>query len=237
MQLKIIYDNSAVREDFQSGWGFSCLVDDRILFDTGEEPDAIFHNLAQLQVDFRKIEAVVISHDHWDHTGGLWALLEKRPGLRVFACPGFSVDFKEKVRQLGGRLIENAVFAALEEHISVTGEILGEYKGAPLPEQALVIQTAGGLVVITGCSHPGIVPILQKVKAAFPETEIGLALGGFHLKDADTQTIQAIVTTIKKMGVRRVGPTHCTGEAAQLLFSESFGADYISIHAGKILEI
>lgn len=237
MQLKIIYDNFTPSPDFQAGWGFSCLVDDRILFDTGEEPEAIFHNLSRLAVDFHKIEAVVISHDHWDHTGGLWALLEKRPGLPVYACPGFSDEFKEKVRELGGQLIVNPAFAPLEASIFVTGEILGDYKGAPLPEQALVIQMPDGLVVITGCSHPGIVSMLQHVQAAFPAFPIRLALGGFHLKDSDVATIQSVIFALKKMVVRQVAPTHCTGEIAQQLFHESFGADYISLHAGKILEI
>lgn len=237
MQMKIIYDNFTVSPEFKAGWGFSCLVDDRILFDTGEEPEAIFHNLSRLAVDFHKIQAVVISHDHWDHTGGLWALLEKRPGLPVYACPGFSDEFKEKVRELRGQLIENPVLAPLEASIFVTGEILGEYKGAPLPEQALVIHTPRGLVVLTGCSHPGIILILQRVQAAFPATAIRLALGGFHLKDSNPAQIQSVIQALQKMRVQQVAPTHCTGEVAQQFFHESFGADYLVIHAGKILEI
>lgn len=237
MQLKIIYDNTTQSEEILAGWGFSCLIDGRILFDTGEEPRSIFHNLAQLNAEIAQIEAMVISHDHWDHTGGLWALLEQRPGLPVYACPGFSTEFKEKVRQLGGRLIENDGYTWLDQQIAVTGEIPGEYNGAPMPEQALVIQQPTGLVVITGCSHPGIINMLEQVQRDLPDSKISMVLGGFHLKDAEVPAIEAIVTAMEKMGVQQVGPTHCTGERAQQIFQAHFENKYISIYTGLILKL
>jgi 7,8-dihydropterin-6-yl-methyl-4-(beta-D-ribofuranosyl)aminobenzene 5'-phosphate synthase len=237
MKLVILYDNASCASPFRSGWGFSCLADGRILFDTGEAPAPLFHNMDQLKVDPEKIETVVISHDHWDHTGGLWELLEKRKGLKVVACPGFSGDFKRQAIALEGTLIESNGFQEIDARISVTGEIPGQYKGTFMPEQALIVKTESGIAVITGCSHPGIVAVIEKVKSLFPEEPIALALGGFHLKDENSKTIDSIASALIKMGVVKVGPTHCTGKNAQIIFQERFGDRYIHLCAGKQLEV
>ena len=237
MTITVLYDNSSCAPSFRSGWGFSCLVDGRILFDTGEAPDSLFHNMGQLNVNIENIEAVVFSHDHWDHTGGLWELLKKRKGLKVYACPGFSDDFKRQVIALEGTLIESNGFQEIDARISVTGEIPGQYKGTYLPEQALIVKTESGIAVITGCSHPGIVTMIEKSKDVFPDMPIALALGGFHLKVENSETIDSIASALMKMGVLKVGPTHCTGKNAQIIFQERFGDRYIPICAGKQLEV
>lgn len=236
MKVTIVYDNTA-SQGFRSGWGFSCLVDQRILFDTGEAAEPLFYNLNRLGCDLDRIEAVVISHDHWDHTGGLEELLNKRPGLKVYACSGFSQEFKNMVGQLDGKLRESETFLDINDEITVTGEISGKYKGWYIPEQALIVKTKTGISLITGCSHPGIVVMIQKVKEKFPQHPILTVLGGFHLMDKDENTIQSIVQSMKDMKVENVGPTHCTGQAAQMVFKKSYGKHYIEISAGKTVEV
>ena len=236
MNAIIIYDNTA-KKGFQSGWGFSCLVDQKIMFDTGEAPAPLFHNMEMLKVDISNIEAVVISHDHWDHTGGLWELLKKRKGIAVYACPGFSADFKKEVNHLDGRLIEAETRLKINQNISITGEISGEYGGAYMSEQALMVKTERGITVVTGCSHPGIVIIIQKAREIFPQERISLVFGGFHLMDQNKQMIETIVATMKDMGVENVGPTHCTGQEAQHIFKNSYADHFLSIMAGQTLEI
>ncbi len=236
MNATIIYDNRA-EKGFQSGWGFSCLVDQRILFDTGEAAEPLFYNLDQLGIGIDRIQAVVISHDHWDHTGGLEELLKKRPGMKVYSCPGFSQVFKNKIGELNGRLIEADTFLEIDDEILVTGEIPGDYKGSYMPEQALIVRAKTGISVITGCSHPGIINMIQKVKQKFSQHPIVTVLGGFHLMDKDENTIQSIVHSMKEMKVENVGPTHCTGQGAQIVFKKSYGKHYISISAGKTVEV
>lgn len=237
MEAVIIYDNSACKENVRSGWGFSCLVGRRVLFDTGESSESLFHNMDQLNVDISKIEAVVISHDHWDHTGGLSALLKNRKGLPVYSCPGFGPSFKKRVRQSGGRLFEAEMYRRVDNDIFVTGEMKGEYRGADIPEQALIVKTGGKIAVITGCSHPGIVTMIERVKSIFPGAEISLVFGGFHLKDKDPKAVYAIVSSMKELGVERVAPAHCTGDEAKAIFKEEYGGNFVSIQAGKIFEI
>ncbi|MBN1349594.1 MBL fold metallo-hydrolase [candidate division KSB1 bacterium] len=237
MNAVIIYDNATDNEEIRYGWGFSCLVDQRILFDTGEQADSLFHNMKQLHVDIDQIEAVVISHDHWDHTGGLWALLNKRNRLPIYACPGFSAEFKQKVRQCKGTLIEAETYKDIDEGVAITGEIPGEYNGAFMPEQALMLKSGKGITVITGCSHPGIVTMIQTVKRFYSDTQIPLVFGGFHLMNTKPAAIRRIAASMREIGVEKVGPTHCSGHEAQMIFKEIYGDDFIAIKAGHALEI
>ena len=106
-----------------------------------------------------------------------------------------------------------------------------------MSEQALIIKIESGMTVITGCSHPGIITMIEKAKEFFPDVPIALVLGGFHLKDENPETIDSIASTLMKMGVQRVGPTHCTGKIVQTIFQKRFGDRYVPVFAGKLLEV
>ena len=237
MIVKIIFNNDVINSAFVNGWGFSCLVDDRILFDTGEKAEYLFNNMEKMKINIPAIEAVVISHDHWDHTGGLWELLKKREKIKVYACFGFSKEFKDKVAKLGGKLIEVDRFVNITENIYVTGEIIGRYNTGFIAEQALVVKTKTGINVITGCSHPGIIRIIEKVKEELSQEKIHFVFGGFHLMDKDKREVKLIADKLKDMGIDRVGPTHCSGYDAQMIFKERYGDNFIFIKAGQVLEI
>lgn len=235
MEVKIVFNNDVVSDKFIAGWGFSCLVDNRVLFDTGEKAEYLFNNMQNLNINISSIEMAVISHDHWDHTGGLWELLEKRKGLKVYACPHFSQAFKDKVKKLKAELIEAEKIIEVTKNIFITGEILKGYSG--IPEQALTVKTSRGITVITGCSHPGIVRIIEKVKEANPSEKICLVFGGFHLINSDKREVRMIVERLKEMEVEKVGPTHCTGYDAQEIFKEGYADNFITIKAGQVFEI
>lgn len=237
MEIQIIFDKDSVDSSLETGWGLSVLIDGCILFDTGEKGTWLMDNMEYLKVAPESLQAVVISHDHWDHTGGLWTLLERKKGGDVYACPGFSREFKDKVRRYRGRLIELDGFSRIAENVFVTGEITGQYSGHDIAEQSVVIKTGRGLSVLTGCSHPGIVRILEAVRAQFPEEKMYLVAGGFHLMGSGALKVRAIAEKIKRMGVEKAGPTHCTGAEARVIFKEVFGTDFIEIKAGQTIEI
>ncbi|MBN2103197.1 MBL fold metallo-hydrolase [bacterium] len=237
VSVKIVYDNTACDNNYQFGWGFSCLVDNRILFDTGEAPKPLFYNLNQLNVEPEQIEAVVISHDHWDHTGGLWDLLKRNRGLTVYACPGFGDEFKKTVTALEGKLVTSSGFRKIEPMITVTGEIPGEYKGMPMPEQALVLESDDELTMFTGCSHPGIIHMLEIVQCQYHNKPFSLVLGGFHLMSTTRKEVQDIAARMQDMGVRSVGPTHCTGDEAIKIFKNLYKEQYVPVHAGTQFKV
>ncbi len=237
MEIKIVFDNNNLNEKFIPGWGFSCLVDKTVLFDTGEKAEYLFKNMEALDIDISKIEKVVISHDHWDHTGGLWGLLERKDGVNVYGCPNFSEEFKKKVVSLGGNLITVEELTVVKDGIFATGEIVGNYKGSFIAEQALFIKEQKGITIITGCSHPGIVKIVKNIKDSFPEEKIDLVFGGFHLMNKDAREIELIVEKLKELEVKKVGPTHCTGYEAQVIFGKAYKENFIRIAAGKTFEV
>jgi 7,8-dihydropterin-6-yl-methyl-4-(beta-D-ribofuranosyl)aminobenzene 5'-phosphate synthase len=237
MWIKVIFDSDTLDKNLYTGWGVSFLVDYKVLFDTGEKGFWLLENMKYLNVDIGTMEAVVISHDHWDHTGGLWEVLKRRKGLKVYACPHFSQEFKDKVKTLRGTLIESGKFAEIAKNIFITGEIPGVYKGEYLPEQALVVKTKNGITVVAGCSHPGIVKILEKVKEKFPQDKLYFVFGGFHLKDSSKGKINSIAEKFKQMNVEKAGPTHCSGRYAEEIFRERYGKNFISIKTGQIFKI
>ncbi len=237
MKIDILYDNSSSRNDIQSGWGFSCLIDERILFDTGEEPVSLLQNFEKMEREVSRIEAIVISHEHWDHIGGSQGVLKKRRGIPVYVCPGFSDGFINEIKISGGKPVTAGDPLALGNDFFLTGEIPSVYKGIPMPEQALVINRPEGLVVITGCSHPGIVTMVEKAGQACPGKGIHIVLGGFHLMNSGEEEVRGIADNLKARGVEKVAPTHCTGEDAEKIFAEIYGDDFIAVAAGTTIDV
>jgi 7,8-dihydropterin-6-yl-methyl-4-(beta-D-ribofuranosyl)aminobenzene 5'-phosphate synthase len=193
--------------------------------------------MRDLGVDINKIDAVVISHDHWDHWGGLWDLLAQRVGLKVYACPGFGKEFKERVKQSGGELIEAEKFKEITRGIYTTGEIPGAYKGKYMAEQAIALRTKNGLTIITGCAHPGILKMVEKAKTKIPDEPIYLVLGGFHLMDSDKRAVEIVAENFRKMSIIKAGPTHCSGDMAEEIFKRFYGDNFIPIKTGQEIEV
>ena len=187
---------------------------------------------------------VVLSHIHGDHTGGLSGFLEKNANVTIYLPSVFPKRFKDNARDHGARIIEvnpvrsktsisNGVKESLQicENVYSTGQL-----GKWIKEQSLIIRTDKGLIVITGCAHPGIVNIVNKAKDLIKD-DIFLVMGGFHLEWANKGRIEKIISAFKQLGVRYVGPCHCSGHKARSLFEKHFGDDYINIGAGKVITL
>jgi len=237
MKIQILYDKESIMKSLYTGWGVSFLIDGRILFDTGEDGHRLLNNIKNLDIDIEKIEAAVISHDHWDHAGGLWELLRKKEGLDVYICPNFSAKLKKNIERLKGKIIEADRVTEIADDIFITGEIAGEYKRRFIAEQVMVVKTGKGLTVITGCSHPGIVKILEQVKKDFPGEKIYLVFGGFHQMDKSREEIRLIAEKCKDMEIEKAGPTHCSGYDTEMIFKEIYEDNFVFIKTGQTFEI
>jgi 7,8-dihydropterin-6-yl-methyl-4-(beta-D-ribofuranosyl)aminobenzene 5'-phosphate synthase len=224
----IVYDNNAYDAGLRTSWGFSCWVETgetTILFDTGGEGPTLMHNLRALGLDPQRIDVVVLSHAHGDHTGGLGALLDGGVQATVYAPTSFPESFKTDVGVRTG-LVEVAEAMPIAPGITTTGEV-----GSTTVEQALAVETQEGLVVVTGCAHPGVVQMVRRAKEA-ADGEVALVMGGFHLGGASLSQIERIMTDLRDLGVKRVAPCHCTGDKARHAFVDAFGEDAVLAGVG-----
>jgi 7,8-dihydropterin-6-yl-methyl-4-(beta-D-ribofuranosyl)aminobenzene 5'-phosphate synthase len=231
LTITIVYDNNVYDERLKSAWGFSALVayrDHTLLFDTGADGPTLMENMRILGIDPTQIDSVVLSHAHSDHTGGLSALLEHGARPIVYLLPSFPVEFKKQAAKIT-EVVEVSPGLSIARGLFTTGEM-----GQSIPEQALVIETESGLVLVTGCAHLGIVTIVEQVREKFAEP-VRLVLGGFHLGDKSKAEIDLILREFRRLGVQQVAPCHCTGDSAIAMFSAEYGGDFIQAGVGRVI--
>jgi 7,8-dihydropterin-6-yl-methyl-4-(beta-D-ribofuranosyl)aminobenzene 5'-phosphate synthase len=232
LTITVVYDNNPYKQGLETAWGFSAFLtgpEKTILFDTGGDGSLLLSNMEKLAVDPNKIDIAVLSHIHGDHTGGLGSFLEKNPNVTVYLPKSFPTKFKDNVQARRSKIVEVEQPLKICENVYSTGQL-----GKWIKEQSLVIRTERGLIIITGCAHPGIVKIVNTAKD-FLKDDILLVMGGFHLEWATKGKIEKIISAFKQWHVRYVGPCHCTGDKARALFEKHFGENYISIGAGKVI--
>jgi len=232
--IRIIYDNYTKSDGLASDWGFSLIISGLksvILFDTGEKPDIFEPNFRKMNLDASRVDFLVLSHEHGDHIGGIPGFVRMKKHIPVIIPESFSVGFKnELVRSELEPVLVNTP-ALICENLYSSGEFAG-----PIPEQALVLNTSKGLVVMTGCSHPGIVEMLKEIKSAFNKN-IYMVFGGFHLLDKSDKETENIIAEMKALGVVKCGPAHCTGDKQIKMFKDSFGANFIELGVGSSIVI
>ena len=234
MELKILYDNRSMADGVGSGWGFSCLVGDDLLFNTGEKPPLLLENMGKMGVKPASLASVVVSHADVYGAGGLIDLLDQTPSARVYLHSKFPQAFLDNVRRKAGdRLVLVDDFTELSDGIYATGPY-------PTREQALVIRGEAGLVVLTGCGQPSIADMLQNIRKHLDEP-IDLVIGGLHLacrvyEGTDAEAVETI-KAFRRLGVKRTGLCHCTGEEAMQMFRDEYGDDFIEVGAGLTLQV
>lgn len=232
--LTVVYDNYPMNPALKTDWGFSCFVEGaqkNILFDTGTSGDILVSNMKELSIDPQDIDLVVLSHLHRDHTGGLSSLVKQNPNITVYLPDFFPSRFKSSVKKAGASYVNVNSYQKIADNVYTSGVISGWIK-----EQSLILDSNKGLVLITGCAHPRIVNIIKTVKD-LTKKEIYLAFGGFHLSGFEDQEIKEIIRSFKEQGVKKAGPSHCSGKESRELFKEAYGEDYISIGVGKKITV
>jgi 7,8-dihydropterin-6-yl-methyl-4-(beta-D-ribofuranosyl)aminobenzene 5'-phosphate synthase len=275
LTITTLSENSASMGTFLGEWGFSVLAetgDKTILFDTGQSISAA-HNADVLGVDLSKADKMVLSHGHFDHTGGLKSVLSKiGKEIEIIAHPDIwqkkyalaegaeplyiGIPFsRSELESLGAKFNLTGKPVKITPDITTTGEIPmvtpyeaieprmavkenGNFKPDELlDDQALIINTEDGLVVILGCAHRGIINTLKHAQNITGIKEIYAVIGGCHLINAPEERIWLTVNALKELEVKKLGVSHCTGMAASAIMAQEFGDKFFFNNAGTIVEL
>jgi 7,8-dihydropterin-6-yl-methyl-4-(beta-D-ribofuranosyl)aminobenzene 5'-phosphate synthase len=234
LRIRVIFDNVRYARQLETAWGFSCIIEGMpqvILFDTGSDGNILLANMAKMGIDPRNVDAVFLSHIHNDHIGGLRVFLQQNPRITVYLAASFPASFKKSITATGAEVKALGQPEKLFDKVYTTGEL-----GSWMKEQSLVIDTLKGLVIVTGCAHPGVVQIVSQTKN-WLHKEVYLLMGDFHLEGQPLRELQRVAEELKKLGVQKVAPSHCTGEAARKLFRELWGQNFIESGVGAVIEL
>jgi 7,8-dihydropterin-6-yl-methyl-4-(beta-D-ribofuranosyl)aminobenzene 5'-phosphate synthase len=234
VSVRVIYDNYTRVDSLTPDWGYSIVIEGlekAILFDTGAKPDIFASNFRKMGLDASAIDILVLSHEHGDHTGGIPSIVKMKTGIPVIIPHSFSMEFKKKLESLGLKPLLVNEPAMICKDLYTSGDF-----DFPVAEQALVLDTKQGLVVMTGCSHPGIVEMLKEIKATFHKN-IYMVFGGFHLLEKSEKEMDEIISAMKALGVVKCGATHCTGDMQIKMFRDAFGENYFELGVGNTIVI
>ena len=227
----------------------------RILFDTGNDGEIFAANVKAKGVDLTNLDFVVLSHRHSDHMAGLNHVLSVNPKVKIYAPrEGFGIygsslpstfyrkdealpsqmryyDGKPPEVMKFGTAWQGANFETIDNTTEVVPGItlIAIVSDAPgtreLRELSLAVGTPDGLVLVVGCSHPGIDKIVEAAAAINPR--IHLIAGGFHLVVASDDVIAKAVASLKdRYKVENIAPGHCTGEPTFAALKQAFGNRY-----------
>jgi 7,8-dihydropterin-6-yl-methyl-4-(beta-D-ribofuranosyl)aminobenzene 5'-phosphate synthase len=267
-RITILYDAFGPPSSLKMDWGFAALIEYNgrsILFDPGNNARIFEHNVNQLNVDLTKLDAVVISHRHGDHTSGLNYLVKANPTVKIYAplegayfnTPS-PVTFLQRTPGLPPNMsyyrgAQPDVFRsgspwpdANFEIVRQTTEIfpgffvlttVSQKPGTrDMNEVSLAIRTPEGLAVVVGCSHPGVEKILENATAIDPQ--LYTVTGGFHLVVTPEQEVQQVAATLHdKLKIKRVAPGHCTSEMGFKVLMEQFQDRFDQAGLGQTISL
>ena len=245
IDFTILYDDVSLNDSFIGDQGFSCMIEieeKSYLFDAGNIKDILKKNTEKLDIDCSNIEFIYISHLHTDHICGLSGIIDKCNKPLLILPSEFPITQTPKAR---GYVEETLVDA--DKIVSNTIKIkeptkIGDYfystgvMEEKTYEQALIINTSKGLIILVGCSHPGIVEIVKQAKSQLKK-EVYFVMGGLHLEgEKYPDKIKDIATQLKGL-TKYIAAGHCNDEKAQGIFKSTFGNKFIDIKAGLSFNI
>lgn len=267
-RITMLYDAFGAPSSLVRDWGFAAFVEyggKQILFDTGNDAHIFEHNIKQLGIDLKRLDAVIISHRHGDHTSGLTYVLEVKPDVKLyvpqessfFKAPmplGFLAPYPSlpaELRYFDGKPPEQLVSGTPWEKgrfemVTKTTEIFPGFfvlttrsqKSGSLEmnEASLAIRTPKGLAVLVGCSHPGVEKILEE--AAKIDSRLYTVTGGFHLVLTPEDEIQRVAAVLHdSLKIERVAPGHCTSELGFAIFLDRFKERFDRAGLGRVISL
>ncbi|MEZ5357222.1 MAG: MBL fold metallo-hydrolase [Candidatus Zixiibacteriota bacterium] len=240
--LHILYDNNSRDNSMSPAHGFSCLIeagDKTVLLDAGGDGELLMSNMAAGGYDPQDIDMVAVTHCHADHIGGLPSVMRaSQQQVKLFLpCGGYSGNIAgralatiDSAANYAGEVIFAEAPTPLCDGIMTSGPV-----GSGIHEEGLIIRTDAGVVLITGCAHPGIESIVHRA-VELTGAPILLVVGGFHLAAESQESIDALAVKLHGL-VRYITPCHCSGDLARQRFKHQFGARFLELGVGSTLRI
>ena len=264
VKVVVLADNKVVSlrpQGLKAEWGFSALIKagEVILFDTGQTGVA-FENLLLLKED--KPTKVVLSHGHYDHTGGLMHFLRSFD-LKLYTHPDaflprfyrgdyIGIPFKKEQISAYAEVIEHKEPVEVAKDVWALGEIPRKHEQALLSDsyivrngkrefdeikddQSLAIKTESGVLLVLGCCHAGIRNTVEYAEEVVSD-EVKFIIGGTHLIAFKEQRLKEIIDWLDKK-VEFIAPCHCTGLKKEFLLKEKLGEKFRLVGSGSVVEI
>ena len=243
MKITVLFDEEALTPDLKTGFGLSLLINETVIFDTGPDGDILINNIRNLNIDTEKIRAVVLSHDHWDHTGGLDSLLSILKKPTIYLCQGFGHKYdhyKPKIKRL---YTTNSMPVKITHDIFTTGEMYGTHNIIPISEQSLfIVRPDSTVALICGCAHYGIAESLEILIKKIGDylgrpISINCLIGGFHLRHESDTYLRYVLEKFLYFGIKKIVPLHCSGSNAKKIFHDTFSVGFHDLKVGSTLEL
>ena len=227
-KLTVLVDNTP-GPGLEGAWGLSILVETErnvVLFDAGPDPGVLERNVMKLGVDLGRVDFAVLSHNHYDHTGGFSYIARARPGLKIYVPKGSGARFR------GLETIEVADTSILAPGVAVVGELYG-----PPVEEAFAVNVRGkGLVVLVGCSHPGVVNLVRRAKRDLGVKPY-LVIGGFHMAGASEDECVETVEELLSLGMEKISPIHCSGDEIRNVMRRRYPENCLEARTGTVINL
>lgn len=254
--------------------GFSALIEpstgEPLLFDTGQG-FTLLHNARRMNKDLTKVKQVVLSHGHFDHTGGLHSLLVECGPKKVYCHPAvfksryrvkdtgecYSIAIsssREELEKSGAIFDLSTEFRTIASKVYLSGEIprvtdfetgdqglyydCSEHNLDVTPDdQSLILEGEKGLVLLLGCCHAGVVNTVEHIAHITGRRDIYAVIGGTHLGFCSQEQITKTASALKKLGIKKLAVSHCTGFAASALLSRELPKEFQVAMVGYTLEV